>query len=72
MPAFLHPQRNESGLVRRGRRQGESGRGFYTHGEGERLRPKVSARALAKAAGVNEVTVRMIAQELVDMLEGLR
>ena len=36
------------------------------------MRPKVSARALAKAAGVNEVTVRTIAQELVDMLEGLR
>ena len=36
------------------------------------MRPKVSARMLADAAGVSEVTVRLIAKELVDMLEGLR
>ena len=36
------------------------------------MKPRVSARMLAEAARVNEVTVRLIAQELVDMLEGLR
>ena len=35
------------------------------------MKTKVSARMLAEFAGVNEVTVRMIARELVDMLEGL-